>query len=43
MPRKTINTSGNAVFILSTTLALRIAAELGTTVGTLFQLADDPS
>lgn len=38
--RKTINTIENAVFVPSTTLALRLAAELGTTVEALFQLPE---
>ena len=36
--RKTINTVENGVFIPSTTLALRLARALGTTVEELFQL-----
>lgn len=36
--RKTINTVENGVFIPSTTLALRLAQVLGTTVERLFQL-----
>ena len=36
--RKTINTVENGVFIPSTTLALRLARALGTTVEDLFQL-----
>ena len=37
--RKTINTVENGVFIPSTTLALRLAKALGTSVEALFQLA----
>jgi putative transcriptional regulator len=41
--RKTINTVENGVFIPSTTLALKLAATLGTTVEHLFELkADEP-
>ena len=36
--RKTINTIENGVFVPSTTLALKLAAELGCEVGELFQL-----
>ena len=36
--RKTINTVENGVFIPSTTLALRLARALGTSVEALFQL-----
>lgn len=38
--RKTINTVENAVFTPSTTLALKLARALGTTVETLFFLPD---
>ncbi len=38
--RKTINTVENGVFIPSTVLALRLAKALGTTVESLFHLAD---
>ena len=38
--RKTINTVENSVFIPSTTLALRLARALGTSVEKLFSLAD---
>ena len=38
--RKTINTVENGVFIPSTTLALRLARALNTTVESLFQLAE---
>jgi putative transcriptional regulator len=36
--RKTINTVENGVFIPSTTLALKLARAMGTTVEALFQL-----
>ena len=36
--RKTINTIENGVFVPSTTLALKLAAELGCSVEELFQL-----
>ena len=36
--RKTINTIENGVFVPSTTLALKLAAELGCVVEELFQL-----
>ena len=36
--RKTINTIENAVFVPSTVLALKLAAELGCTVEALFML-----
>lgn len=39
--RKTVNTVENGVFTPSTTLALKLARTLGTTVEALFQLADD--
>jgi len=39
--RKTVNTVENGVFTPSTTLALKLARALGTTVEALFQLADD--
>ena len=38
--RKTINTVENGVFIPSTTLALRLARVLGTTVEALFQIGE---
>jgi len=38
--RKTINTVENGVFIPSTVLALRLAKALGTTVESLFHLAE---
>jgi putative transcriptional regulator len=38
--RKTINTVENGVFIPSTILALRLARVLGTTVESLFQIAE---
>ena len=38
--RKTINTIENAVFVPSTTLALKLARALGTNVETLFRLRD---
>ena len=38
--RKTINTVENGIFIPSTVLALRLARALGTSVETLFSLAD---
>lgn len=38
--RKTINTVENGVFIPSTTLALKLARALGTTVEALFQLPE---
>ena len=38
--RKTINTIENGVFVPSTTLALKLAAELGCEVGELFRLPD---
>jgi len=38
--RKTINTIENAVFIPSTTLALKLARALDTNVETLFRLHD---
>jgi putative transcriptional regulator len=38
--RKTINTVENGVFIPSTVLALRLARALGTSVESLFQLAE---
>lgn len=38
--RKTVNTVENAVFTPSTTLALKLARALGTTVETLFFLPD---
>ena len=37
--RKTVNTVENGVFVPSTTLALKLARALETTVETLFQLA----
>ncbi|SVA47203.1 uncharacterized protein METZ01_LOCUS100057, partial [marine metagenome] len=36
--RKTINTIENGVFVPSTTLALKLSAELGCSVEELFQL-----
>ena len=39
--RKTINTVENGVFVPSTTLALRLAAALGTTVEALFRLESE--
>jgi putative transcriptional regulator len=39
--RKTINTVENGVFVPSTTLALRLAKALRTTVEHLFYLTDD--
>ena len=38
--RKTVNTIENGVFVPSTTLALRLAGELGCKVEELFQLPD---
>ena len=38
--RKTINTIENAVFVPSTTLALKLARALDTNVETLFRLRD---
>lgn len=40
--RKTINTVENAVFIPSTTIALKLARALGEPVEALFSLADVP-
>jgi putative transcriptional regulator len=39
--RKTINTIENGVFVPSTTLALKLAAALGTRVENLFYLVTD--
>lgn len=39
--RKTINTVENRVFVPSTVLALKLAAELGVPVETLFSLEDE--